>query len=473
MMLVGIVFAELGMVKPESGGLVRYPKYSNGSLVASIIGLALWLGYVANPPTEASGVVQYLSQFHALSGLYNATSGNLTASGIGAAIVLMLIFVCVNYFGVQLFARVNTFITAIKFIVPTVTVVALLVHGFHASHFTDPKLGGFAPKGWGAGLSAIATAGIVFAYTGFRNAVDLSGEAKNPRRNVPLALITTLIVAIVLYILLEIVFIGATPNSDLTHGWAGVNFNSPFVDIAMSVNLMWLYWMLMADAAISPSGSSFAYTAANSRNVYALAKNRLLPRFFAHINPKYGVPTRGLFLNFVVGLLFLIPLKSWYGIISLTGALAVYTFCAGSVSAIVFRKMGLSRGNTIKGMNVIAPLAFVVATLIIYWSGWGTLWKTGIILLICLAIYVVTYFFNKEENVELRGGLWIVVYLAVVLFLSSIGGKTFGGTGWIPEPYASILVALVSLAIFYVGVGSGVWYMKKTRHFEQLEWGES
>lgn len=466
MLLVGLVFAELGMVKPESGGLVRYPKYSNGSLVSSLIGLALWLGYVANPPTEAAGAVQYASKFHALSGLYSAQSGQLTATGILVSVAFMAVFVVINYFGVHLFGRVNTFITAIKLLVPTATIIALLVSGFHPSHFTASQYGGFSPHGWGAGLSAIATAGIIFAYTGFRNVVDLSGEATNPRRNVPLALLTTIVVGIVLYMLLEIVFIGATPNSALRHGWANVNFNSPFVDIAASLNMMWLYWMLMADAMISPAGSSFAYTAANARNVLGLAKNRLFPRYFAGVSKKHGAPTRGLILNFVVGLLFLVPLKSWYGIISITGALAVYTFCAGSISVMVFRKMGLSDGNTIKGMKVFAPLAFVVSTLIIYWDPWAKLRATAWILGVCLVIYLITYFVNKEKKLELIGGLWMIAYLVLVLFLSSIGD--FGGAKLIPEPYMSIVVAIVSLIIYFIGVKSGVCYMRKKNNLSEV-----
>jgi amino acid transporter len=59
MLMVALVFAELGMTKPESGGLVRYPMYSDGGLTAGIVGWAMWINYVGNPPTEASGVVQY------------------------------------------------------------------------------------------------------------------------------------------------------------------------------------------------------------------------------------------------------------------------------------------------------------------------------------------------------------------------------------------------------------------------------
>ncbi len=462
MLLIGLVFSELGMVKPESGGLVRYPRYSNGRMVAAVIGLAIWFGFTSNPPTEASGVVQYASKFW--PGLYNASSGHLTAGGMAAALVLMALFVVVNYFGVTLFARVNTVVTALKFIVPSLTIIALLISGFHASHFS--RYGGFAPNGISAGLSAVATAGIVFAYTGFRNAVDLSGEVKNPRRNVPLAILTTILVSIVLYILLEVVFIGAVPGWALAHGWSGVNLRSPFLDIAMSLNIMWLYWMLAADAVVSPAGSSFSYTASNARNVLGLAKNRLFPAFLDNVNPKFGVPTRALVLNFIVGALWLIPFKSWYGIISLTGVLSVYTFSVGAISVLVFRKVGLSEGKTIRGMQLWAPLAFVVSTLIIYWDNWSKLQVSIWILVFCFAVFFVVHFVRRDAAVEIKGGLWIVGYFALIIFMARIGN--FGGMGWIPEPWMSIIVGLVAVGVFYAAVANGVWYMRTTGMEEKL-----
>ncbi|QSO47335.1 APC family permease [Alicyclobacillus mengziensis] len=463
MLLIGLVFSELGMVKPESGGLVRYPRYSNGRMVSAVIGLAIWFGFVSNPPTEAAGVVQYVSKFY--PGLYNKTSGHMTGSGIILALILMAIFVVVNYFGVNLFAKVNTFVTALKFIVPSLTIIALFSSGFHGSHFS--QYGGFAPNGIGASLSAVATAGIIFAYTGFRNAIDLSGEVKNPRRNVPLAILTTIIISIILYILLEIVFIGGVPGKDLLHGWSGVNLRSPFMDIAISINLMWLYWILAADSIVSPSGSSFSYTASNARNVLGLAKNKFFPRFFDNVHPKFGVPTRALILNFIVGIAWLIPFKSWYGIISLTGILGVYTFSVGSISVTVFRKVGLSRGGTIKGMSVYAPLAFIVSSLIIYWDQWSKLQISIWILLFCFVVYFISHLIRKESGTEIIGGLWLIIYVAVIVLLARIGD--FGGLKLIPEPWMSIIVAIVALGIYYLAVANGVWYMRKTGLDKSLE----
>ncbi|MFC5060912.1 APC family permease [Actinomycetospora atypica] len=147
MLCVALVFAELGMAKPESGGLVRYPMYSHGGLAAGIVGWANWISYVGNPPTEAAGVVQYAASY--LPGVYE--DDQLTGPGIAIAVVLMAGFVALNWFGVRLFARSNTTITAIKILIPVTTIVLLVASGFDSANLTDH--GGFAPYGWSAALA--------------------------------------------------------------------------------------------------------------------------------------------------------------------------------------------------------------------------------------------------------------------------------------------------------------------------------
>lgn len=144
-------------------------------------------------------------------------------------------------------------LTVAKFVVPAITVIALFASGFHGPNFSAH--GGFAPYGWAPGLSAIATAGIIYAYTGFQGPIDMSGEARNARRDVPRAVVSSLVFSAVLYILLQVVFLGAVPGADLVHGWHGVNFSSPYAQLAVAVNLTWLSWVVYADAIGSPAGA--------------------------------------------------------------------------------------------------------------------------------------------------------------------------------------------------------------------------
>jgi amino acid transporter len=459
MLMIALVFAELGMVRPESGGLVRYPLYSNGRLAASIVGWAMWLSYVGNPPTEASASVQYASAY--LPGVYDGEK--LTWLGILLAIALMAVFVVVNFFGVQLFARSNNIVTAVKIFIPTLTVVLLVASGFDTKHVT--RHGGFAPYGMSASLGAIATAGLVFAYTGFRNVIELSGEARNPRKDIPRAMISTIGFTIVLYLGLQIAFLGAVPESKLTHGWSGVNFDSPFADLAKLLGIMWLYWLLIADSVLSPSGSGIVYTAANSRNVFGLGKNGFFPRWLMQVDERRGVPVRALLLNFVVGIAFLLPLPSWHKIVAVLAAMAALTFSIGSVSLWVFRRAGLGdSGTRLPGMTVIAPAAFAVSSLVIFWESWPDLWKTIPIVAIGLVWYVVTYVRGNPDPADIPAGIWLVVYVVFVYLVAFMG--SFGGQDWIHAPWDSILVAVGALATYYWGVAAGTTYL--TGHPELL-----
>lgn len=455
MLLVGLVFAELGMVKPESGGLVRYPMYSNGRLAAAIVGWSMWLAYASNPPTEAAGVVQYASAY--LPGVYS--SERLTGWGILLAGAIMGVFVLINYFGVQLFARTNNVVTAIKVFIPAATIAGLTISGFDDRNFALSH-GGWAPYGWAAPLSAIATAGLVFTYTGYRNVIELSGEAHNPRRNVPIALIATIVVTMLLYLGLQVALLGAIPGSLLGHGWRGVNLNSPFANLALMLNLSWLYWMLVADSMVSPAGAGIVYTASNARNTFGLAKNNFFPRWTMKVNQRSGVPARALLINYAVGLIFLLPLPSWHAIIGVSGTLAIFCLAVGSISVIAFRRAGLSSARTrIPGMRIIAPAAFVVSSLVMFWVPWTTMLKTIPILVLGLIVYGINYLRDRKSVGDARAGVWLLGYLATMYILSMLG--TFGGNGIIPAPLDTVSVAAVSFGIYRWGVASGVAFMRK------------
>ncbi|SEP44621.1 Amino acid transporter [Amycolatopsis saalfeldensis] len=469
MLLIALVFAELGMAHPESGALVRYPLYSNGRLAATVVGFATWLAFVGNPPTEASGVVQYASTW--LGGVYDAKAGKLTGSGIVLAIVLMGLFVLLNYFGVRLFAKSNNVVTAIKVGIPVTTAVLLVVSGFDHQHGAGGVAnlhahGGFAPAGYATALAAIASAGLIFAYTGFRNIVELAGEVTHPRRDIPRALVATIVLTIVLYLALQLAFLLAVPDNLLAaRGWQGINFDSPFADLAQLLGMTWLFWLLLADSSLSPSGSGIVYTASNARNVYGMAKNGLLPAAVMRIHDRSGVPRRALLLNFVIGVAFLLPLPSWHQIVSTLSTLVVFTFSIGSVTLMAFRSQGVTaETDRLRGMRIIAPAAFVVSSLVIFWATWTDLRGTIPVMVVAIGWYCAAAARRRRSRGgpvfardDLRGGGWLVVYV-VVMYLMSYAGS-YGGRGWIPAPWDSVVTACLSAFCYAWAVRAGIRYL--------------
>jgi amino acid transporter len=450
--LVALVLAELGASRPESGALVRWPLYASGPLVAAIVGWVVLLSIGAATASEASAVAQYANRY--IPGLYQ--NHVLTPWGLVASIALLAALVLLNWFGIRLFARINTLVTTLKFVVPGLTIIVLLLSGFHSGHLTDE--GGFAPYGWSAVLSAVTSGGIIFAVNGFASVIELSGEAKNARRDVPRAVLAAIGLAVLLYLGLQFAFLVAIPDSLLSHGWHGIDLSSPFGEIALLLNLGWLAAVLYADAVISPAGSALVGAAEDGRRGYALAKNGLIPSFFIDIHPGSGVPRRALVGTFVFSILWLAPFRGWQEIVSVLGDLFLVTYSVIAVAGGAFHTADPRRhSQAVPGLRWIAPLSFVIATQIVYWSTWDDL-SIGL----PLALAGVLIFAGSRRGrgdflTELRRGLWLIAHFAVLFAVSAAG--SFGGAKLLPAPWDSLLIAVASLGLYYWGVRSGLKFL--------------
>jgi amino acid transporter len=144
-------------------------------------------------------------------------------AGSGLVAALTLVFCVVNVFGVRWFARINTAIVWWKLGIIVLVIVVFPVLSFNADHLTSA--GGFAPNGAHGVFFAIAKGGIAFSYFGFRQGVEPAGETRNPQRNIRLILIGSVVICGVIYLLLQLAFLGAVPTSSLSGGWASVGTN--------------------------------------------------------------------------------------------------------------------------------------------------------------------------------------------------------------------------------------------------------
>ena len=389
-----------------------------------------------------------------MPGLYNASASTLTPSGFSVAAALLIGFVAINYFGVKLYARVNSRITWVKLIVPALTAILLLASGFHTGNFTHH--GGFLPSGWSGVFSAISSGGIIFTFTGFRTLFDLAGEAKNPRRDMSRALFVALGFVGVLYILLQLAFIGALPGSDLSRGWAHVALRSPFADIAMGLNLSWLAVILYGDAAVSPMGTGLVYAAAFPRSLFAFAKNGYFWPALRRLN-RFGTPGLAMGVSVVVGILFLLPFPSWEKMVGILSSATIITYMIGPVAAAALRKSApdAARPYRMRGIRILGPLGFVVGSLIFYWSGWNiNRWMAGL-LIAGVIIYVVYGLRRMDHPVQdIKSGLWLAAYFAFMLAVAYLGSSRLGGINAIAAPWDQIAVAVASLAFYYWGVAS-------------------
>ncbi len=265
---------------PVSGGTARFPHLAYGSVAGISFGFFSWIQAITVAPIECFAVMQYGSYYW--HGLFNANAaggkGNVTGVGFAMTLVLLVIFTALNFLAMRLFSKVNAGITWWKVAIPVVTIIVLLFK-FHGSNFSAG--GGFMPYGIKALFGAIPSAGIVFAYLGFEQADQLAAEIKDPQKNLPRAILLATGIGIVIYVMLQVVFIGAMPTSELTKGWAGISntdiLAGPFAGLAGIVGLGALAIVLRIDAFISPFGTGLMYQTSSSRVGLRAGPQPLLP----------------------------------------------------------------------------------------------------------------------------------------------------------------------------------------------------
>ena len=243
-LVLALVHAELGGMYPVSGGSARFPHYAFGGAAGASFGWFSFLQAATVAPIEVSAVINYATHYSFASGWLNKDQ-TLTASGLVVAIVLMAIISSINFLGVRALAATNSTATWWKVGVPLLTIfVVAIAGGLHPSNFTAAD--GFAPDGAKGILAAVATSGIIFAYLGFEQADQLAGESKNPKRDIPFAVIGSVLIGLVVYIALQIVFLLALPASAIGPTWAHVGnglytaFTGPWAQLAALVGLGWL-----------------------------------------------------------------------------------------------------------------------------------------------------------------------------------------------------------------------------------------
>ncbi len=465
-LFVALTYAELGAMFPESGGAVRYGHYSHGSLVGFLAGWSAWIAIVSVIPVEAEASVQYMSSWpwtwaqrlyvHAVHG-----QGELTAPGLSIAAALVVVYFLVNFWSVKVFAGTNSAITFFKLIVPAATAIAMICTGFHWENFQvgvhgDRHIGNIASI-----LTAVATSGIVFSYNGFQSPVNLAGEAHNPGRSIPLAILGSIALSTVVYLMLQVAFLGAVAPGHLHEGWAALEYSSPFAQLALALNLNWLAILLYADAFVSPSGTGTTYTATTARMIYAMERSGSLPNLLGQVHLRFGIPRPAMWFNLLVSFLFLFFFRGWGKLAAVISVATIITYLVVPVSVEVLRRTApnMHRPLRVPGLKLLAPVAFVLATLMLYWARWP---HTGeIMLLLILPLPAYLYYQAKSGwphfSQSLRGAWWLIGYLAAVVALSWAGSKEFEGRGYIAYGWDQLCVALVSLAFFSWGVRSG-WH---------------
>lgn len=468
--LIAFNYIELGTMFPERGGMSHYAQYTHGSLLGFIAAWANWISLVTIIPIEAVACVQYMSSWpwkwanwtHQLM-----ANGQVSNEGLVLVYLFIIIFTLLNYWSVNLLTKFTNFVSFFKLGIPILTIIMLILSGFHPENFGH-SVHSFMPYGSAAIFSATTVSGIIFSYDAFQTVINMGSEIKNPKKNIKRGIVLSLFISFIIYVALQITFIGVVkPSSIAKLGWHGLNFQSPFADLAILLDMYWLSVLLYFEAFVSPFGTGVSFVASCARTLAAFKENKHFPSAVGKIDEKYGIPRFALIFNTLVSIIMVSMFRNWGILASVISTATLIAFLTGPVSVVSLRKMApdFVRPVKLNHINLLAPISFVLASLAAYWAMWPTTIEVILIILVGLPIYLF-YEYKlgwPDTKKHFKASLWLLCYLVVLAILSYCGSKNFGGIGLIKYPFDFIILILVSLVFYYYGTHSYI----KSEYFEQ------
>ncbi|MDD9138173.1 APC family permease [Fructobacillus sp. CRL 2054] len=472
--VIAYTYVELGTMFPQSGGMSKFAQYTHGSLLGFIASWANWVSLITLIPIEAVAAVQYMATWpwswanwthHFLEG------GQITTPGLLVVFAFIAIFTLLNYWSVTLLTRFTSFISFFKLGVPLLTIIMLTIASFHPSNYGS-NMHEFMPYGSAPIFAATTVSGIIFSFNAFQTIINFGSEVKDPTKDISRGIVISLGIATVMYILIQSTFITAIEPSEIAKfGWHGIDFQSPFADLAILVGLNWLSILLYTDAFISPFGTGVSFAASTGRVLAAMASDKHIPQFIGKINKKYGIPRMAMVTDAVLSMIMVSLFRSWATLAAVISTATLIAYMTGPVTVMSLREMApnFTRPFKSKSMKWMAPLAFILASLATYWAMWPT--TIEVILIIILGLPFYFYYEWKQgftwekTKKQLKGSFWLLSYLIVLSIESYIGSVEFNGVGWVHYPWDFVMVAFVSLAFYAWGKGSHLI----TKHFKRAK----
>ncbi|MFD0258109.1 amino acid permease [Kitasatospora indigofera] len=378
--LTALCYAEMASAIPASGSSYSYAYATLGEGVAFGVGVCLLLEYGVSASAIAVSWGEYLNKFLDLAlgvripGFLASAPGHGGYFNLPAVILVgMVCFLLVR--GVSESAKVNATMVGIKIFILLLFVVIGL-SGFRSGNLSD-----FMP--FGAGGVQLAASSIFFSFIGL-DAVSTAGEeVKNPRRTLPLAIIISLVVVTLLYIGVAIAALGAQHWSRFDGQEAGL------AQILQDITgQSWPAMMFAFGAIISIFSVTLVVIYGQTRILYSMGRDGLLPKKFAELSPRTGTPVWNTLVvgTAVAALAAFVPLDI---LTDLTSLGTLVAFSVVSIGVIVLRRTqpGLARGFKVPGYPVTPLLSVGFCGYLIYGLDPKVYLFAGAALAVAAAVY--------------------------------------------------------------------------------------
>jgi basic amino acid/polyamine antiporter, APA family len=333
--VIAACLAEVASYFQEAGGPYLYARTAFGPFVGIQIGWLTWLSRIAASAAVANLFVTYLGEF------FPAVKGPFVRAGV--IVLLVSVLAAINYRGVSNGNWLSNFFTITKLVL-----LALFVGGGMTALALHPSIRvvpADVPATAAHWFEAIIL--LVYAYGGFESALFVSGEARDPRKDAPIALLVALMTATLLYVAVQYVVIHTLANVAET--------SKPVVDSARQ----FLGLIGVSIVAAGTLVSTYGYLSANMlhtpRITYAMGERRDFPAFFARIHPRYRTPYLSIVAFSLLLVLFSVGANfRWNASLSAVSRLFIYGSVAAALPALRRKYPGAATFRLPVGMLFVA-----------------------------------------------------------------------------------------------------------------------
>ncbi|MEU8322795.1 amino acid permease [Nonomuraea sp. NPDC048881] len=391
-------YAELAGTIPVSGSSYSYAYATLGELVAWVCGWCLMLEYAVSVAAVAVGWGEYLNAF--LRSLFGWTLPEAITRSPGqdggvvnvTAILIVLLATWLLLYGASESAKANAVFVLIKIAV-LVFFCAVAFTAFQSGNFTP-----FAPLGV-AGITAAASQ-VFFSYIGFDAASTAGEEAKNPKRDLPLAILLSLLIVTAVYVLVAVAAIGAKPWTEFDPESTEASL-SQIVDQATGAS--WPGVIVSFGAVIAIASVVLTVIYGQTRILFAMSRDGLIPRIFQRVNPRHQVPVANtlivaLFISVLAGL---VPLGQ---LAEATSIGTLFAFLIVNVGVLVLRYRSPELPRSFRTpLFPLTPALGAIFCVIVMAGLAGVTWAAfGLWMLVGLICYFLYGYGHSRLNAEVR-----------------------------------------------------------------------
>ena len=388
-----LCYAELASAIPVSGSAYTYTYATMGEVVAWVIGWDLILEYTGAVAAVSVGWGASLNEFldnafgftipDAISKSPSEEGGvvNLVAVAIIVGVALLLSR------GTRESAKVNLAMVAVKLGVLAFFIVVAFSTAFDGDNFSP-----FAPEGFDGIVTGASI--IFFAYIGFDAVATGSEETRNPGRDMPIAIVGSLLICTVVYILVAVTAVGALPAAQLAESDAPL---AQALDAGAGIN--WAASLVAFGAVVAITTVVLAMFYGQTRIFFAMARDGLVPERLADVSPRTGTPLK-LTVGFGLVMAVLAALVPLSELVKLVNIGTLFAFLLVNIGVIVLRRTRPDLPRTFRVPLVpFVPLLGAALVLYLMLDLPGFTWAR---FLIWMAIGLLIYFIYGYRNSRLR-----------------------------------------------------------------------